>query len=150
MSAAWRIHCNVWLTFSHTHNISISQIYEELLGYTGEWLFHPWMGLLLEDKISHAFDRFELSIWPKHCASRYVREGCNNALHTSDAVQWTVHVFHDRSGRLRSYHGKTFGNERFRLPPVSWPRDDFLIWHHQQCVMMHYRGFSHAVHAARP
>lgn len=43
---------------------------------------------------------------------------------------------------LSFYHGKVFGPERFNLPRSYWPIPELLLWHHRQCIQMHYRGFS--------
>ncbi|PWN86467.1 hypothetical protein FA10DRAFT_263348 [Acaromyces ingoldii] len=51
-------------TASHILPQSRPEYYEEVLGYDPRYYFHVSYGLLLEDKIHHAFDRGEWALYP--------------------------------------------------------------------------------------
>lgn len=76
-----------------------------------------WMGLLLKDRISHAHDCSELSIWRRHCVYHFWRQRRYDNFWASNAGLRVVHVFHHRSGVGCAHnHGKDFW--MIRLPQV--------------------------------
>ena len=53
----------------------LEQIYAQILGYRDEWLFEPWMGLLLDDRVHRNYDKYDISIFPRvSCFEETLRE----------------------------------------------------------------------------
>lgn len=69
-------------------------------------------------------------------------------LHSLKSSDWVVHVFFDTEKMFAQYHGKSFISQRFHTHKTTWPRAKLLLWHHQQCVLKHLRGYAHRMTAA--
>ncbi|CAD6582183.1 MAG: hypothetical protein CYPHOPRED_001862 [Cyphobasidiales sp. Tagirdzhanova-0007] len=116
-------------TAAHIIPFSRADVYEAILGYPEQYLYHTWMGLLLEDKLHHYHDRLDWALWPRE-------------------DDYVIHYFDHSKGNYKGLHGLVIPLHRFRGRPYLRPRLDLLKWHHRRCVQAHFRGFSYEVGAA--
>lgn len=107
----------------HIVPFSRPDIYESVLGYEETYLYHVWMGMLLESSLHRAYDRGDWALFPR-------------------SEDYVVHYFDHSIRDRRNLHGKVIPFTAFRGRPDQRPHPKLLRWHYQQCVQMHFRGFS--------
>ena len=127
-------------------------MYEAILGYPEQYLYHTWMGLLLEDKLHHYHDRLDWALWPRVSPTwaliHHTQAKSSDLRSCLQEDDYVIHYFDHSKGNYKGLHGLVIPLHRFRGRPYLRPRLDLLKWHHRRCVQAHFRGFSYEVGAA--
>ena len=108
------------------------------------FLYYPWMGLTLAPVLHKAHDNGEWAFFPRVSEDSHGQEARMPTFSLQDDGM-VVHYFTPSRRVQKSYHGKVVPWSFFRGGEEKWPNRQLLLFHHAQCMQMHFRAFSHGM-----
>ena len=123
--------------------LALPQVYRAILGFPERYLYHPWMGMMLSNELHTAHDRGDWALYPRVSPGKTAKTTFLFTRCVSQQNDYVVHYFSHEHQDRRHLHGKSISFDWFRGNPANRPRRELLLWHHRQCVQMHFRGVAH-------